>query len=94
MNTVDILGSLPPTQLNRLLDIYTAYCFKPDVRRWQVRAPGFYVLCRHLYVCVFACVSPPPRLLITSGVMWCDMGSIQLVQQVLQFSYGNRSYYH
>ena len=26
-----------------------------------------------LYTCVFACVCvcPPPRLLITSGVMWC-----------------------
>ena len=25
-------------------------------------------------VCVFVCVSPPPRLLITSDVMWHDMG--------------------
>ena len=24
-----------------------------------------------VYVCVFVC--PPPRLLITSGVMWCDI---------------------
>ena len=24
-------------------------------------------------VCVFVCVCPPPRLLITSGVMWRDM---------------------
>ena len=24
-------------------------------------------------VCVRACVCPPPRLLITSGVMWCDI---------------------
>ena len=24
-------------------------------------------------VCVCVCVCPPPRLLVTSGVMWCDM---------------------
>ena len=28
-------------------------------------------LCRRLHVCVFVC--PPLRLLITSGVMWCDI---------------------
>ena len=27
-------------------------------------------------VCAFACVCPPPRLLITSGLMWCDMDPI------------------
>ena len=32
-------------------------------------------------VCLRGC--PPPRLLITSGVMWHDMDSIQLVKQVL-----------
>ena len=37
------------------------------------------------------CVHPPPRLLITSGVMWCDMDSISLVKQVLQLSYGSCS---
>ena len=26
-------------------------------------------------MCVFVCVCPPPRLLITSGVMWCDIDS-------------------
>ena len=24
-------------------------------------------------MCVYVCVCPPPRLLITSGVMWCDI---------------------
>ena len=39
-----------------------------------------------LYACVFACVfacvcvCPPPRLLITSGMMWCDIDPIQLVK--------------
>ena len=34
-------------------------------------------------VCVCVCVCPPPRLLITSGVMWCDIDSRRLVKQVL-----------
>ena len=29
-------------------------------------------------VCLFVC--PPPRLLITSGLMWCDIDPIQLVK--------------
>ena len=45
-------------------------------------------------VCVFVCVYPPPRLLITSGVMWRNMDLIQLVKQVLQLLYGNSSHYH
>ena len=30
------------------------------------------------------CVCRPPRLLITSGVMWRDMDPMRLVKQVLQ----------
>ena len=26
-----------------------------------------------LCMCVFVCVCPPPKLLITSGMIWCDM---------------------
>ena len=43
--------------------------------------------------CVFVHVSAP-RLLITSGMMWCDMDPIRLVKQVLQLFYGNYSHYH
>ena len=32
------------------------------------------------YVCVCVCVCPPPRLLITSDVMWRDIDHIQLVE--------------
>ena len=46
-----------------------------------------------VYVCVCLCVCPPPRLLITSGVMWRDMNLIRLVIQVLQLLYGNCSSY-
>ena len=57
------------------------------------RTPGFLklFLCGCAHVCV--CVSPPPRLLITSGMMWRDMDSIRLVKQVLQLLYGNCSRY-
>ena len=40
-------------------------------------------------VCLCMCVCPPPRLLITSGIMWRDMDSILLVKQVIQLLYGN-----
>jgi len=30
-------------------------------------------VCVCVCVCVCAYVSPPPRLLITSGMIWCDM---------------------
>ena len=33
-------------------------------------------------VCMYVC--PPPRLLITNDVLWCDMDPIWLVKQVLQ----------
>ena len=45
------------------------------------------------FVAVAVCVCPPPRLLITSGMMWCDMDLIRLVKQVLQLLYGNCSRY-
>ena len=34
-------------------------------------------------VCLCVCVCPPPRLLITSGVMWRDVDPMRLVKQVL-----------
>ena len=40
----------------------------------------------HRYVCVCVCVCvcmcPPPRALITSGVIWCDIGHVRLFKQV------------
>ena len=40
--------------------------------------PGFLVLL--LSANFSMCVCPPPRLLITSGVMWCDVDPIRLVE--------------
>ena len=35
-------------------------------------------------VCVCVCVSvrPPPKALINSGVIWCDIGHVRLAKQV------------
>ena len=43
--------------------------FKPGT---AAGAPGFLklFLCGRLYVCLCMCVCPPPRLLITCGVIW------------------------
>ena len=40
------------------------------------------------------CVCPLPRLLITSGVMQCDIDPISLVKQVLWLLYSSCSRYH
>ena len=37
-------------------------------------------VCVCVCVCVFVC--PSPRLLITSGMIWCDMDSIRLVKHL------------
>ena len=42
-----------------------------------------------VYVCVCVSVGPFPRLLITSGMIWCHMDLIQVVKQVLQLLHGN-----
>ena len=44
------------------------------------------LVCVCVCVCVCMCVSvcPPPRPLITSGVIWCDIGRVRLVKQVLR----------
>ena len=55
--------------------------FKPGVR-WPAHAWFLKYVYVRMSVCVFVC--PPPRLLITSGVMWRDMDPMRLVKQVLQ----------
>ena len=58
------------------------------VRAWFLKIDAV----RIIGMCM--CVSPHPRLLITSGMMWRDMDLIQLVKQVLQLLYGKCSRYH
>ena len=41
--------------------------------------------CVSMCVCVCVCVCLPPRLLITSGVMWYDIEPIQLVKCSMAF---------
>ena len=62
-------------------------------RAWFLKIYHVRIVCMRVCVCVFACVCPPPRLLITSGVMWRDIDLIRLVKQVLQLLYGNCSRY-
>ena len=52
---------------------------------WPAHAWFLEIVSVRMSVCV--CVCPPPRLLITSGVMWRDMDLIRLVKQVLQLLY-------
>ena len=51
---------------------------------WFLKIDPVWIVCMcvRVFACVCVCVSAP-RLLITSGMMWCDMDSIQLVKQVL-----------
>ena len=44
------------------------------------RTPGFLELLLSANIGMLACVCPPPRLLITSDVMWCDIDPILLVK--------------
>ena len=50
--------------------------------------PGFLRLCLcrcvcvYVCVCVCVCVSTPPRLFITSSVMWHDMHPTSVVKQL------------
>ena len=39
-----------------------------------------------MFVCVCLCVSVclPPRPLLTSGMIWCDIGRVRLVKPILQ----------
>ena len=76
---------------------YNAHCiyiinkglFKSGVHQPQTGTyvPDFLKLfqSRRLYVCV----CPPSWLLITSGVIWCDMDYIWLIKQGLRLLYGN-----
>ena len=42
-------------------------------------------MCVCVCVCVCLRVCPPPRLLIISGVMWCDIDPIRLVNKFYGF---------
>ena len=54
--------------------------FKPGVLGRSQSAPGFLKLLWFARWCV--CVSPPPRPLITSSMIWCDIDPVRLVKQV------------
>ena len=51
-------------------------------RSWFLKIDPAWIF--SIYVCVCLCECPPPRLLITSGVLWHDIDPIWLVKQDLQ----------
>ena len=57
--------------------------------------PDFLELLLSANVCMHVClrVCLPPRLLITSGVMWCGIDPVQLVKEVLWLLYDSCSRY-
>ena len=71
---------------NIVIVTYSYVIIKPGARGLRPRAPGFLKLLwsAYRYACVCVCVCPPPRSLITSGVIWCDIGRVPLVKQVLR----------
>ena len=52
----------------------------------QPRAACAWFLKLLWFVCWYVCMSvcPPPRALITSDMVWCDVGSVKLVKQMSQ----------
>ena len=45
----------------------------PACDLWPTHAWFLRIVSVQMSVCACLCVCPPPRLLITSGVMWCDI---------------------
>ena len=79
------MGQHPPTEhtsLIRILQYKLLNLFKPGARGQKMCVPGFSKLLWfvHWYVCVSVC--PPARALITSGMIWCDIGCVRLVKQL------------
>ena len=86
---IDRVVPIMPALCSMLLVTYYAFNYAGIIgwglaRGRRPRAPGFLKLfwsaCQ--YACV--CVCPPPRPLITSGVIWCDIDRVRLVKQVLR----------
>ena len=72
---------MPPNLISECLFLNQAHAGLWPARIWFLKIDPVRIIC--MCMCVFACVCPPPRLLITSGVMWRDIDSIRLVKQVL-----------
>ena len=64
--------------------IQTVDLFKPAAAHAWFLEIALVCMSVCLDVCVCVCVSPPPRPLITSGMIWCDIDHVQLIKQVLR----------
>ena len=54
--------------------------FKPGTCLPVAGEPAFLELLLSVNICMLVCVCSPPRLLTTSGVIWCDIDPIRLVE--------------
>ena len=85
----DLNGSKTMSSFCRLELLQPRYCPGFQDCSWFLKIEPVRIICMCVCVCVCVCVClcvcvcPPPRLLITSGMMWRDIDSIQLVKQVL-----------
>ena len=96
-NSVFIYTMFKVLYLQRLVfRYYNINLFKSGARRPMASAclVSYNCFCANVCKCVSMFVCPSPRLLITSGLMWCDMDPIQLIKQVLRVLYSNCSHYH
>ena len=77
----------------RRVKLWGVWFVKPGVYRPQVHEPCVLKLlwftCQFmsLCVCVCVCVCSPLKVLIASGMMWCDIDHVWLVKQVLQTAF-------
>ena len=90
--SVSALSSIDNTTCTDFLNQACAGLLRPACA-WFLKNDPVRIIGMCVCVCVCVCVSAPKAIIITSGVVWCDMNLIWLVKQVLQLLYGNYSRY-
>ena len=65
-------------------DISQPFLSLSELLKRRLHEPGFLKLLWFAcwYVCARASVCPLPRAVITSGMLWCDIGHVRLVKHV------------
>ena len=73
--------------LNCTIPVWSDKCLKQNVTYfWSFLNQACAAEIALVRVSVCVCVCPPPRVLITSGVIWCDIGRVRLVKQFWRLS--------
>ena len=79
-------GTMLPYFLNQVSNGYR------PAHAWSLEITFVWKVCVRVCACMCVCMSPPLRLLTTSGVMRWDMDSVWLVKHILQL--GSYDWYH